>query len=243
MQLYLIRHCQSENNALWQRTGSSKGRHEDPDLTEIGHQQAQLLAQYLVTKRSNFSENGRDRQNRSGFELTHLYCSLMRRSILTGRYISELAELPLVAWTDIHERGGIYQHDHEADERIGLPGLGRRHLLEIHPVLVLPGDLDETGWWNRPYEDAVAALKRAETVVEELLQRHGGTDARVAFITHGGFFQSLMSVLFGFSPLDDDVEVWAAMNNASITRIDLHEEAVVLAYQNRVDFLPAELVT
>jgi broad specificity phosphatase PhoE len=32
MQLYYIRHAQSENNDLWDRTGSDQGRSEDPKL-------------------------------------------------------------------------------------------------------------------------------------------------------------------------------------------------------------------
>ena len=47
MQFYFIRHGQSENNALWERTGSSEGRSEDPELTALGHRQAKRLAQFL----------------------------------------------------------------------------------------------------------------------------------------------------------------------------------------------------
>ncbi len=41
MQLYIIRHGQSFNNALWDRTGGGNGRLPDPHLTEIGQQQAE----------------------------------------------------------------------------------------------------------------------------------------------------------------------------------------------------------
>ena len=47
MQLYFIRHGQSENNARWMSTGSHRWRSEDPGLTEVGQQQAEILAQFL----------------------------------------------------------------------------------------------------------------------------------------------------------------------------------------------------
>src|SRR5215213_7908064 len=105
MQLYFIRHGQSANNALWDNTGGSKGRSEDPELTEVSRRQAALLAQYL-------SENG----NRFGF--THLYTSLMIRSVETAIAVGQSLNLPVHAWEDIHESGGIYQ-DQDNGEPIG----------------------------------------------------------------------------------------------------------------------------
>ena len=43
MQLYFIRHAQSENNWLFARTGSFDGRHEDPGITHLGQQQARVV--------------------------------------------------------------------------------------------------------------------------------------------------------------------------------------------------------
>ena len=48
MQFYFIRHGQSENNALWERGGPQSERRADPELTELGHKQAQHLAQFLA---------------------------------------------------------------------------------------------------------------------------------------------------------------------------------------------------
>ena len=44
MEIYLIRHGQSSNNAL----GTADGRSKDPSLTEIGFQQAAITATYLA---------------------------------------------------------------------------------------------------------------------------------------------------------------------------------------------------
>ena len=43
MELYMVRHAQSINNALWDRHQSSEGRLPDPGLTELGNEQAARL--------------------------------------------------------------------------------------------------------------------------------------------------------------------------------------------------------
>jgi 2,3-bisphosphoglycerate-dependent phosphoglycerate mutase len=78
MTLYLIRHAQSTNNDLYDRTGSSLGRVEDPELTSLGVRQARILADYLA--------EGSDRDREYGF--THLYTSLMVRSVATATAVS-----------------------------------------------------------------------------------------------------------------------------------------------------------
>ena len=47
MRFYFIRHGQSENNALWDQTGSNSGRNYDPELTAIGREQAERLARFI----------------------------------------------------------------------------------------------------------------------------------------------------------------------------------------------------
>ena len=98
MQLYFIRHGQSENNALWMSTGSHIGRSEDPGLTEVGQQQSEFLAQFLSQADPDVAVNGRDIQNVAGFGITHLYTSLMVRAVATGTIIARTLDLPLVAW-------------------------------------------------------------------------------------------------------------------------------------------------
>jgi len=102
MQLYFIRHGQSENNALWMSTGSYKGRGEDPGLTAVGRQQAEILAQFLRRADSTLRQPF-DFQNVAGFGTTHLYSSLMVRAVATGTIIADALDLPLAAWEDLHE--------------------------------------------------------------------------------------------------------------------------------------------
>jgi 2,3-bisphosphoglycerate-dependent phosphoglycerate mutase len=246
MQLYFIRHAQSENNALWARTQSSEGRSPDPGVTDVGHQQAEILAQFLAQSGPGVERDGYDPQNRHGFGLTHLYSSLMRRAIITGTYIAEALDLPLTAWEDIHERGGIFRHEEESGERQGLAGATRAELTDTFPHLVLPETLDEAGWWNRPFESNDQVMVRAQRFIQELLVRHGRSDDRVAIVSHGGFYIDLLAVLLDFplqnTHLGKPMQVVFTINNVAITRIEV-EDYVNLVYLNRVDFLPQELVT
>ncbi len=240
MQLYFIRHGQSGNNALWMRTGSDKGRSEDPGLTEVGRQQSEFLAQFLHRADPITAVNDSDFQNVAGFGITHLYSSLMVRAVGTGTIIANALDLPLVAWEDLHEWGGIYLKDEQTDERTGLPGRNRAYFETHYPDLALPDSLGEAGWWNRPFEEPELRLPRAKRVLHDLLERHGGTDDRVAVVSHAGFFNYLLVTILNLPGRED---FWFVLNNTAISRIDFDDENIWLSYLNRVDFLPRELIT
>jgi 2,3-bisphosphoglycerate-dependent phosphoglycerate mutase len=240
MQLYFIRHGQSENNALWLSTGSHIGRSEDPGLTEVGRQQSELLAQFLSQADPNVAVNGGDFHNVAGFGITHLYSSLMVRAVATGTIVASALDLPLVAWEDLHEYGGIYLRDEETDEPIGLPGRNRAYFEAHYPDLVLPDSLDEAGWWNRPFEAPELRLPRARRFLHDLLERHGHTEDRVVVVSHGGFYNYFLAAILDMPGREGYRFV---MNNAAISRIDFNQEDTWLIYLNRADFLPKELIT
>jgi 2,3-bisphosphoglycerate-dependent phosphoglycerate mutase len=246
MEFYIIRHAQSANNELYARTGATDGRHPDPALTGIGHIQANHLARFLAGKEDGELGYNAHLHNRDGFSLTHLYTSLMIRSIETATYIAGATRLPLYAWPDIHERGGLYTVDEHGQE-VGVAGPNRQELESVYPHLILPNSIDQQGWWrNRPRETVEEALIRARLVWEQLTERHGNSDDRVAIVTHGGFFQSLVSTLFTSAALVEELgmgELWYGISNASVSRIDLIAEGIAIRYLNRIDFLPGNLIT
>lgn len=246
MELYIIRHAQSANNDLYARTGATDGRHPDPPLTDIGHLQAELLAQFLAGQEMGELGYNAHLHNRDSFNLSHLYTSLMIRSIDTATYIAKLTGLPLHAWPDIHERGGLYTVDEQGRE-VGVAGPNRQALESAYPHLILPESIGQEGWWqSRPRETIEEAVVRARVVWENLTERHANSDDHVAIVTHGGFFQSLMSVLLTPSELVEALGVgglWFGISNASVSRIDMTAEGVAIRYLNRVDFLPGTLIT
>ena len=239
MQFYFIRHGQSENNLIWDNTGSSEGRNEDPGLTETGQRQVEILARFLQQTDSTVIVKGRDDQNRAGFGITHLYTSLMVRAVATGAVVARALGLPLVVWEDLHETGGIYHDDAATGEHVGQPGKNRAYFEKHYPDLVLPDSLGANGWWNRPFEEREQRPARAERFVRELLARHGGKEDRVAVVSHGGFYNVLLRNLFKIQREDS----WFALNNVAITRIDFHAQGVDIVYMNRADFVPKELLT
>lgn len=247
MQLYFIRHGQSVNNAGW--ADPNYKEHHDPELTQIGLEQAQILADHLKKNQSITDESQWNPQNRHGYGITHIYTSLMERAAHTASFIARrLPETPASVWMDIHESGGIYERNVDVKSR-GLSGRPRAFFEENFPELNLPDTLDETGWWNRPHETEAECQMRAEQALAELLSRHGDKDdqleQRVIFISHGGFFVHFLSAILNI-PWRSAVygmRSWFLLNNCSISRIDIRKDRVTVAYLNRTDHLPDHLIT
>lgn len=247
MELYFIRHAQSRNNVRFDQTGRHIDREEDPEITELGHRQAQLVAEHLAAPLTEYEGHILDYQNRYGFGLTHLYCSLMVRAIQTGTYIARACNLPLVAWPEIHERGGIFLPDRVTGEREGRPGPNRAFFVMRFPYLILPDTLGEAGWWNQPAELWHLVADRARLVLQQLLKRHGGTEDRVGIVSHGGFFQVLTAVLLNIptqiSHNDTERTSRFGINNVSISRFVFTDQTIDIIYLNNTRFLPPELLT
>jgi len=247
MELYFIRHGQSENNANWGKNDVQDV--PDPELTEIGYTQAELLADWLRSHQIRDESINWNSQNRHGFGLTHIYTSLMVRATSTAHSIAEALGLPLIAWPEIHETGGLFARD-DGKERRGLPGKTRSYFREHYPTLVLPDWVSDDGWWNRPYENQEDRKPRAESVWAELLTRHGDKEGRdehrVAIVSHGGFFMYLLTTALGVEMrrIQESLhEFWFLMNNCSITRLDVKNGQVLVAYTNRNEYLPDQLIT
>jgi 2,3-bisphosphoglycerate-dependent phosphoglycerate mutase len=240
MQFYFIRHGQSENNLLWEETGESKGRNEDPELTEKGILQAQALARFLVGMNAQASDFRNRDVTRDHFHFTHFYTSLMVRSVKTASTISEALQIPLHAWPELHECGGIYMDDEETHLPVGMPGKTRSYFAQHYRNLCLPEKVAENGWYNRPYETELDRPVRAKKVLQTLIERHGGTQDRVAVVSHGAFYNEIVRVLFN---VQND-GAWFLMNNTGISRFDFWEEnRVNLVYHNRTEHLQPGLLS
>jgi len=224
MQFYYIRHGQSKNNLLYATTGSDIGRNCDPELTETGRQQTELLVDYL---------------HQEDINLTHLYTSLMVRAVSTGWVVANRLGLPLVAWPDLHEEGGIFLNNEQGDP-IGQPGKNKAYFEVNYPGLVLPETVNPLGWWNRPFEATAERPVRARRFLQDLFTRHGGTEHRVAVFSHAGFYNLVLSALLN---LPDNHTLWFTLNNSAVTRLDFYLDRTEFVFHNRVNFLPRELIT
>jgi 2,3-bisphosphoglycerate-dependent phosphoglycerate mutase len=245
--LYLIRHAQSENNAIWDGSGDHQpGRKPDPEITATGHRQAEQLAAHLAHPHSEPRQHPFREAAHARYDLTHVYCSLMTRSILTAEYIARACALPLEALPDIFEKHGIFEADEQGNLR-GLPGPGKRYFRERFAGLELPAGLGDEGWWNRPAEDEAAFLERMRGVVASLRERLDGSDDNIAMVAHGDFIDQFVNELMGVVRHRPNYDThWVAnwtFHNTSISRIDFVDGAHNVVYLNRIDHLPNDLIT
>jgi 2,3-bisphosphoglycerate-dependent phosphoglycerate mutase len=247
MQLYFIRHGQSMNNAHWQDPNYKES--SDPALTEVGIEQASLLGEFLCKSQLLSQPEGWNPHNRHGFGLTHIYTSLMERAVHTALPTARKLKIPFATWIDIHESGGIFGRDGEMKLQ-GLPGKPRAWFEANVPELALPESLNGNGWWNcRPQEKEEEAYERAKHVWAELLLRHGDREGepeqRVVFVSHGGFFTHLVCAMLDlpWRQASNGLTSWFLLNNCSISRFDIHGDEITIAYINRTDHLPDQLIT
>lgn len=242
MEVYLVRHGQSQNNALIDQTK----RVMDPTLTELGERQAEAVAENLA-RGSNpelsvgSSEEDTHIHYRSGYGITHLYCSAMWRSLQTAAPIAREIGIPVEVWVDIHERGGIYLD--EGSGPVGYPGKSREEILSSFPDYELPVEVTSAGWWNKPLEDSAAADGRAIRVASELLkiaQEEDGRE-RVALVTHAGFASALIKALLRRLP---EPQFFFHHYNTAISRLDVSPMGeVAVRYTNRVHHLAPDLLS
>ena len=245
MQLYFIRHGQYTNNV---RDGDLTPRSSDPELTEKGVRQAELLAEFLAASAPGNWDPGDDPLNRRGFDLTHLYCSLMKRAIHTGNIIAQRLNLPLFLMPEAHEVGGVFLETLVNDvvtvnEEYGVD---EGFLATNYPNLILTQPIPRSGWWRGGKENDNLPQKRAQKVLDWLRQRHASTDDRVAIVTHGGFYNHLLRAMLHISPEEPDnrkLGYRLVYNNCAISRFDLTEDRVYMVYHNRAEYLPDDLIT
>ncbi|MEM7563621.1 MAG: histidine phosphatase family protein [Pseudomonadota bacterium] len=244
--LYLIRHAQSANNVLWNGVDEDDGRNPDPEITALGHQQAEALGDHLAHPESEPRQHPFAPVQQTHFGLTHIYCSLMSRSILTAEYIASACHLDLQALPDIYERHGIYQVD-ESGTRQGVSGPGKEYFEDRFPGVSLPENMDPEGWWNRPAESDDMFLNRMQQVVAETRQRLTDSDDCIAMVVHGDFIDQFINELMGVDRHSHNyANHWVAnwtFHNTSISRIDFVDGSHNVVYLNRIDHLPADRVS
>lgn len=244
MQLYIIRHAQSTNNAL----ADVRQRVCDPDLTELGRRQAEILAQHLASGPSRepwwpggLSTGNDDRRNGHGYALTRLFCSPQRRSLLTARPIARAIGLQPEIWVDIHEEGGLWLDHGDPIGIRGYPGMTREALAAEFPGYHIPSEITDAGWWQGGQETPLAAAQRAARVAQALRDWPNPAD-RIAIVTHGAFSTWLLRTLLGCSTAH--WETYYHLDNASISLVQFHPDgSLALRYLNRVEHLPPEMIT
>ena len=219
MELYLIRHAQSGNNA-----SPGDQRTHDPPLTETGRRQAQRVAEWAGT-----------------VDIATLFTSPFLRTLETTEYIRKTVGLAPRIWVDLHEQGGcISGYDRESYS--GEPGLTDDEIRRSFPTYEVPEGIDGNGWWkSKPFESPEQTQIRAERVAEKIKQDFAHTEETVACVSHGGFNRFLIGSLLGFPVTQNNWigPIW----NTGVTKLLVTPESVRLITFNTVGHLPDSMVT
>ncbi len=222
MQLYLIRHAQSENNIL--TAEMLHKRLVDPALTDLGLRQRDKLADFLASE--------------ADFGIDQLYTSAMYRSLLTAQPLGEALGLQPQVWLPLHELGGMYLARNGSS--IGFGGMTRTQITSDFPGYQLPESVTEAGWYaaETGFEPLASSIERA-LAVARTLREWRRKERRIALVSHAGFLNLLLGAIIEDSPMQSGWRYYH--NNTAITRIDYLAGGPVLHYMNRVDHLPADM--
>jgi len=213
MQLFLIRHAQSTNNA-----NPVELRVEDPPLTDLGCAQSELLAQHVAA-----------------LGLTHLITSPFRRALQTAEHVRRATGLVPDVRVDLHEKGGCVRGI-DPPSMVGCPGLSRREILAEFPGYAVEARIDGDGWWkSQPYERDAEARARAARLLAQTRAEFATSDHRVAYVMHGDFGLLLLRCLVEL-PL-------VLMFNASVTALQITPHRSTMVDFNSVLHLPQHMLS
>ena len=213
MELYLIRHAQSVNNAL-----PDDRRVEDPALTEVGLQQAALLAKWIT-----------------GLNLTRLIASPFLRTLLTAEQIHRETNWPVEVRAELHEQGGCYS-GHTPQNMMGRPGMTRQEIQQRFPSFQVAADIDGQGWWrSQPHESRETARERARRLLHTTREEFGHTEERVGYVMHADI-KLLFLGHFHAEPLETPY-------NVSVSKVVFNSKTARLEDYNLVQHLLPRLIT
>ena len=219
MQLYLIRHAESQNNArpVYERV-------EDPTITPVGQRQAEYLAAWMKT-----------------LQFDHLITSPFKRTLQTTRYVFDVTQHTVHVWHDIYERGGCFK-GFGPDATEGGPGLGRSSVIDYFPTgrCIADESISEEGWWlGRQRETEEELPIRARSVADRIEQTYGGSEDIVVMITHAQFERELLKQLV---PTANVLEL-GFIKNCSVSKLNNDGDQWQLDWFNSITHMPAKLIT
>jgi len=234
IEVWLVRHAQSQNNALVESQ-----RQSDPPLTELGAWQAQNLADHLLPKLAEFQ---------------HLSVSGFRRALQTAAPLGVGATpQPFRIWLDVHEVGGCYA-GHAGQPLEPRPGLSVEEIRQQFPWAIPPASWTTGGWNRLPSHETMAdAIPRADRVAEMLRQAArsaatGGAapiDANARpkwlIVSHGEFIALLLSRLL--TGHDDYFVRPRSLYNTSITKVVVGPATHRLLEFNQIEHLAPQAIS
>ncbi|MBV7363376.1 histidine phosphatase family protein [Actinomycetaceae bacterium TAE3-ERU4] len=236
MKLLLIRHAESQNNALMAK-GTPELRVPDPHISELGKKQAHALGEWIKSSPRDFPKPD------------VLYSSLMIRTIETAAPLAEAWDLPIIARTDTFERRGVFSGPMGKPEPH--PGSSRSELQAVTKRVELPSQVTEEGWFPGPFETQAQGMRRALRLAHWL--RGFPDETTVALVAHGEINAMLLAALTAPKRVEEALEkntdernAWRemgmfwAMENTATTFLEIGEgDLILINWMNRTDHLLA----
>jgi len=249
MQLFLIRHGQSKNNAH-----DDAHVHPDPDLTDLGHRQAAYLAAWMIEANdtesiTRLSMRDPSRQDHHPIKLTHLFVSPMRRTLQTAQPLAQAFGTEAHVHPLIYEAGGLYERAAtSAHGGIGpYRGMSATQIKAEFPDYFIDPAIGDDGWYTLDREESLDECHARADQMAELFKRRVSTDemwraASVALVSHGMFIDCMLLSLMGVAAAMRQSYFW--VYNTSITRVELRRDGyAIIRNVNRVAHLPPEMIT
>ena len=136
MRLYIIRHghvTYRRGIPLDSVPPAERSYLPDPALTDLGRKQAALLGEHMQRRAAPGGQAEPLPNDRSGFAITRLFCSPMRRALQTAQPIATALGLRPQIWLDLHEVSGIKHDEGDGRGARNFPGLARAEVEQNFP--------------------------------------------------------------------------------------------------------------
>ena len=216
LELYLIRHGQSQGNVGYDKENLTPQERHDPILTEKGVKQAQLAGKHLAN-----------------IDFYRIYSSGLLRAVRTATEIlkEQPTEKPLYIFPHLAEAGLSAEYETTPDI-----------LHQINPLAHLAPELDSETPLLIPSDSKNDAelFKRAGFVLDHLRENFNNGE-KIAMVSHAAFLTFIVFSIMGFTTETPFYDLNFA--NTGITRVILYKKGtnpygdIVFDYINNTEHL------
>lgn len=216
LELYLIRHGQSQGNVGYEKENLTPQEIHDPALTEKGVKQAQLAGKHLAN-----------------IDFDRVYSSGLSRAVRTATEIlkEQPTEKPLYIFPHLAEAGlsAEYETTIDAIHQINVKAILSPELDPETPLLIPSDSKDDAG-----------LFKRAGFILEHL-KEHFNNGEKIALVCHAAFLTFIVFSIMGFTTETPFYDINFA--NTGITRVIFYKKGtnpygdVVFDYINNTEHL------
>ena len=237
LNIYFVRHAESENNALHKIVKSKKEymrlRSSDPSLSEIGQKQAEALKFKIAKELPTGSKES-------------LWVSPLHRTLLTAQPTARALNITPIVDSELFELYGCFQ---QVDgTQVPFPGKTREEIQAEFPEYDASAVCID-GWYaGKGFESHEECVLRASRLIGRLqnelkrLQNSNDEEHNIIIVSHGNFLSEVLRSILGTSK-----NVGYSCGNASVTKLTLmscmdspDETALSVEYIFAVDHLESD---